>query len=185
MPPQHQGWVGYFETHPPPTNHSNSLISFTKWVEAFPMPNMEATTVAQLFVDQFVCRFGTAEFLHTDQGRNFESTIIKKSCKLLGITKTRTSPYHPQSDGLVERFNCTVLNMLSIMTQEDEHCWDLHLPRHDGLPYQCPRNHGIHSIQLDVRPRSSSPNSCCFWFSTKSQLCTVHQRIFKTDETTS
>ena len=101
---------------------------FTKWVEAFPMPNMEATTVARLFVDQFVCRFGTPEFLHTDQGRNFESTIIKESCKLLGITKTRTSPYHPQSDGLVERFNRTVLNMLSIMTQEDEHCWDLHLP---------------------------------------------------------
>jgi len=87
---------------------------FTKWVEAFPMPNMEATTVAQLFVSQFICRFGTLEFLHTDQGRNFESAIIKESCKLLGITKTRTSPYHPQSDGLVERFNRVVYQPIEI-----------------------------------------------------------------------
>ena len=92
---------------------------FTKCVKTFPMPNMEATTVARLFVDQFVCRFGTPEFLHIDQGQILESAIIKESFKLLGITKTRTSPYHPQSDGLVERFNRTVIDMLSIMTQKD------------------------------------------------------------------
>ena len=118
---------------------------FTKWVEAFPMPNMEATTVARLFVDQFVCRSGTPEFLH------IESAIIKESCKLLGITKTRTSPYHPQSDGLVEQFNRTLLNMLSIMTQEDEHSWDLHLP-HVMMAY-C-----TNSIQFDIWSGSLSPN---------------------------
>ena len=102
---------------------------FTKWTEAFPMKDMEATTIAKIFVDQFVCRFGVPEYLHTDQGRNFESNLIKELCQILGVHKTRTTPYHPQSDGMVERFNRTVLNMLSIaLVGKDEKTWDLHLP---------------------------------------------------------
>ena len=72
------------------------------------MPNMEASTVANLFVAQFVCRFGAPDALHTDQGRNFESVQLKEVCQLLGVCKTRITPYHPQSDRIVERFNCTV-----------------------------------------------------------------------------
>ena len=101
---------------------------FTKWTEAYPMPNMEASTVASLFVHNFVCRFGAPNFLHTDQGRNFESTLMSEICKLLGVIKTRTTPYHPQSDSLVERFNHTLLNMLSIVAKDQEQDWDLHLP---------------------------------------------------------
>jgi len=101
---------------------------FTKWTEAYPMPNMEAATIATLFVHNFVCRFGAPDFVHTDQGRNFESTLMSEICKLLGIVKTRTTPYHPQSDGLVERFNHTLLTMLSIVAKDREQDWDLHLP---------------------------------------------------------
>jgi len=68
------------------------------------------------------------DFLHTDQGQNFESTLMSEICKLLGIIKTRTTPYHPQSDGLVERFNHTLLTMLSIVAKDREQDWDLHLP---------------------------------------------------------
>ena len=93
---------------------------FTKWTEAFPMSNMEAHTVAKLFVYNFVCRFGAPDYLHTDQGCNFESNLFSEICKLLGVSNTRTTPYHPQSDGLVERFNHTLLNMLSIATQDQE-----------------------------------------------------------------
>ena len=101
---------------------------FTKWKEAHAMPNMEAATIARIFVNEFVCRFGIPKQLHTDQGRNFESSLIKEICKILGIVKTRTTPYHPQSDGMIERFNRTVLNMLSTVVSEDEKDWDLHLP---------------------------------------------------------
>ena len=101
---------------------------FTKWVEAYSMPNMEAKTVAELFVNQFIARFGVPDILHMDQGRNFESLLMKKTCQLLGVQKTRTSPYHPQSDGLIERFNRTLLNMLSIAAAENERDWDLHVP---------------------------------------------------------
>ena len=88
----------------PETEHGNKYILvigdyFTKWKEAYPMRNMEATTVANILVHEFISRFGAPKYLHTDQGRNFESGFIKESCSLLDIKKTRTSPYHPQSDG--------------------------------------------------------------------------------------
>ena len=109
----------------PETDAGNKYILvvgdyFTKWKEAYPMRDMEATTVARLLVNEFFCRFGLPDTLHTDQGRNFESSLIKEICSLLGIHKTRTTPYHPQSDGLVERFNRTLLNMLSLATSEDQ-----------------------------------------------------------------
>ena len=65
------------------------------------MQDMEAPTVANIFYN-FVCRFGAPVYLHTDQGCNFESKLIYEVCALLGIEKTRTSPYHPQSNGMVE-----------------------------------------------------------------------------------
>ena len=59
--------------------------------------------VARVFVDEFVSRFGAPTHLHTDQG------LIRELCQLLGIAKTRTTPYHPQSDGMIERINRTLL----------------------------------------------------------------------------
>ena len=101
---------------------------FTKWMEAYPMAIMKAGAVAGILVHHFVSHFGVPDILHTDQGRNFESTLLKEVCKLLGIVKTRNTPYHPQSDGLVERFNRTLLNLLSLAASENEQEWDLHLP---------------------------------------------------------
>ena len=98
---------------------------FTIWVESYPIPNMEAKTIANVFVSHFVNRFGAPDVLHTDQGRNFESALFKEVCLLLGVQKTRTTPYHPQSDGLVER---TLLDLLSIASREDERNWDLCIP---------------------------------------------------------
>ncbi|KAL5491297.1 hypothetical protein EMCRGX_G016559 [Ephydatia muelleri] len=117
----------------PETSRGNKYILviadyFTKWSEAYPIPNMEAITVAKCLVNEFICRFGVPEQLHSDQGRNFESKVIKNICDLLQIRKTRTSPYHPQSDGLVERFNRTLLNLLSIAVVDAERDWDVQLP---------------------------------------------------------
>ena len=78
---------------------------FTRWVEAYPILNQEATTVAQKLTDELFCHFSPPEQLHFDQGRQFESTVIAEVCKLLGIAKSRTTPYHPQGDGQVEHFN--------------------------------------------------------------------------------
>ena len=95
---------------------------FSRWMEAIPVPNQEATTVVEKLVDEVFLRFSPPEQLHSDQGHQFESNLVKEVCKLLHINKTRTTPYHPQCDGLVERFNHTLLNMLATCTED--HPWD-------------------------------------------------------------
>lgn len=75
-----------------------------------------------------MCRYGVPRSLHSDQGRNFESSLFKELCRLLQINKSRTSPYRPQSDGLIERFNRTLLSMLSLFVDENQMNWDRLLP---------------------------------------------------------
>ena len=101
---------------------------FTKWPEAYPIPNQEATTVARVLVDEFFCRFGVPYELHSDQGRNFESKVFQECCNLLGIRKTRTTPLHPESDGMVERFNRTLGQELAKRCRDSQDDWDVNLP---------------------------------------------------------
>ena len=96
----------------PESTHKNSYIVviadyFTKWVEALPIHNQEALTVAKKLGDEVFCRFGIPEQLHSDKGKQFEGILMKEICKILNISKSRTTSYHPQGDGLVERFNRT------------------------------------------------------------------------------
>ena len=72
-----------------------------------------STWQRHLYSNQFVSQFGVPDFLHTDQGRNFESVLLNAVSSLLGVSKTRTSPYHPQS---IEWFNRTLLSLLSMAT---------------------------------------------------------------------
>ena len=75
----------------------------------------------------------SSDFLHqnnfSDQGRHFESTLVAKICKCRGIHKTQTTPYHPQSDGLVEQFNCTLLDMLATTLADHPGTWEDHIPK--------------------------------------------------------
>ena len=101
---------------------------FSKWTEAFPLPNQEACTVAKVLAEEWVCRFGAPRSLHSDQGRTFESNLFKELCSLLHMHKTRTTPYHPESDGLIERFNRTLLDMLALFIEDNQSNWDRLLP---------------------------------------------------------
>jgi transposase InsO family protein len=117
----------------PQTNHGNKYILvvmdyFSKYVECFSIPNQEAFTVANVLVTNFFLRFGVPMSIHTDQGSNFESRLFQNVCQMLDIDKTRCTPYHPMSDGMVERYNRTVLNMLSTYVSENQRDWDEHLP---------------------------------------------------------
>ena len=100
---------------------------FTRWTEVYAIPNHEATTVAKKLTDEFFFCFSPPEQLHSDQGRNFESDVVSEVCKVLGVVKTQTTPYHPQSDGLVERFNRTLLDILSTVAGERPFDWESHL----------------------------------------------------------
>ena len=97
---------------------------FTRWVEAYPISCQDAQVVAKKLVDEIFCRFSPPEQLHSDQGRQFESLLISEVCTLLGIDKSRTTAYHPQSDGLVERWNRTLLQSLATMVKDHPEDWD-------------------------------------------------------------
>jgi hypothetical protein len=62
--------------------------NFTKWTEAYALPDQEAETIARAIVEQFVCRFGVPHQLHSDRGTNIESVVFQSVCKLLNIDKT-------------------------------------------------------------------------------------------------
>ena len=100
---------------------------FTRWVEAYTIPNQEAVTVASKLVNEMFCRFSIPEQLHSDQGRQFESSVMQEVSRILQICKTRTTPYHPQSDGLVERFNRTLIAMLATTVRDHPEEWECHL----------------------------------------------------------
>ena len=104
---------------------------FTKWPEAYSLPNQEAITVAVVLVKEYVCRFGVPLFIHSDQGRNFESKVFQEMCELLGMKKTRTTALHPQSGGLVEQINRTLESQLSKFVDKNQRDWDHFLPFYD------------------------------------------------------
>ncbi|GFX09382.1 retrovirus-related Pol polyprotein from transposon 412 [Trichonephila clavipes] len=101
---------------------------FTKWPEAYPIPDQEASTVADVLVQHWISRFGVPLQLHSDQGRNFDSAVCKRLCEILAIDKTGTTALHPQSDGMVERLNRTILNSLSLLVSSNQQDWDRKLP---------------------------------------------------------
>lgn len=101
---------------------------FSKWVEAYSMPDQTTETVTGIFVREWIARYGCPTYLHTDNGANLESAIMKSVCELLGIVKTHTVSRHPQSDGQVERFNRTVQQILAKIVEDRPFDWDLYLP---------------------------------------------------------
>ena len=83
-----------------------------RYAQAFPTRNQLAKTTAKVLSENFIVYYGFPARLHGDQGRNFESSVIKELCSLAGVQKTRTTPYHPMGNGMGERLNQTILNML-------------------------------------------------------------------------
>lgn len=86
---------------------------FTKFVNLYALPNQTAQSVARCLFADYVLVHGVPEVVHSDQGRQFEAEIVQRLCQLLGIKKTRTAPYNPKSDRMVERFNRTLIDQLA------------------------------------------------------------------------
>ena len=104
------------------------MDGFTKFVEAIPMANQEATSVARALVETVIVRYGAPLQILTDQGTNFEGNLFRELCRLLGIDKLRTSSYHPSCNGLIERFHRTMNAMLGKVISSHQRDWDEVLP---------------------------------------------------------
>ena len=99
---------------------------FTKWADAIPLPNQKAITITKALVNLFAT-MGIPQIVHSDQGQNFESAVLKQTLDAFGIRKSHTTAYHPQGDGLVERFNRSLLQLLRTYVDK-EFDWEQHLP---------------------------------------------------------
>lgn len=99
------------------TNH------FTKLAQAFRCHDQTAKTVAKTLWDGFFCIYGFPQRIHSDQGANFESELIAELLELSGVSKSRTSPYHPMGNGTTERFNRTLGNMLRSLPPRSKQKW--------------------------------------------------------------
>lgn len=117
---------------PPSLKGNRYIVVFsdylTRWVEAFAISNADAKTTAKLFVEEIICRHSAPRTLLSDRGRNFTSSLMKEVCEIVNTKKIFTTAYHPQCDGLVEKFNETLATMLSMFVNDHQRDWDVYIP---------------------------------------------------------
>ena len=97
--------------------------AFTKFAQAVPCRNQTAPVVARVLHDTWFVHYGVPLRIHSDQGKNFESSVIRELCHLYNIEKTRTTPYHPEGNGQTERFNRTLCTMIRSLSPTDRRKW--------------------------------------------------------------
>ena len=114
------------------------IDQFSKWLECYAIPDTKAETVAKRVVDEFIARFGCPLEIFTDQGSNFNGKLFRAICELLEIAKLRTTPYHPQSNGVVERYNQLVCSMIRCFIRGSQTEWDQYLPQLVGAVRSSP-----------------------------------------------
>ena len=118
--------MDYLSLEPSKGNIENVLAitdHFTRYALAYPSKTQTAQATARILWDNFIRHFGFPEKFISDQGRNFESDLIKELCKIAGVQKLHTTPYHPQGNGQCERFNSTLCNMLGTLSEEEKSDW--------------------------------------------------------------
>lgn len=117
--------------HPSLNNNVYILVMSeykTRYIETAAMSDQTAATVARQFIEKIILRHGVPHQLLSDQGSNFMSELFTSLCSQLGIKKIRTTAYNPKCDGLVEKFNATLGNMLTSYVSSDPSQWDIYLP---------------------------------------------------------
>lgn len=129
---------------------------FTKYALAIATKNQTAKTTAEVFHDSFITHFGIPTRIHSDQGACFESDIIKELCKITGMTKSKTTPYHPMGNPIPERFNRTLLNMLGTLEPDKKSDWKKYLPSLT-YAYNCTKHETTkispHELMFGRKPR--------------------------------
>ena len=101
---------------------------FSKYVVAYVVKDQTAHTAAKTLRNGYFGLFGVPAYLVSDQGKAFMGHIITHLCDLYVVQKLRTSPYHAQTNGQVERMNQMIIRMIGKLDEDKKACWSKHLP---------------------------------------------------------
>ncbi len=108
-------------------SHIFTIIDrYTRWPEAVPIKSTKTENLVQVLVENWISRFGIPRYITSDQGAQFTSAIWAELSKILGVSLNFTTPYHPQSNGLVERFHRTLKT--SLLATASDTSWYKKLP---------------------------------------------------------
>ena len=113
---------------------------FTRWVTAIALPDCSAQTTAQALFKEYICRYGVPKALLTDQGTHFNNQLMEAMAKLIGYNHIFSSVYHPQTNGMVERFNATFVPQIAKLQDRENNNWDEFL-----APVVFAYNTGVHA----------------------------------------
>ena len=118
------------ELNQPPSVKNVLVITdhFTRYSMAFITKDQKAKTVARILYERFIAVFGAPAKLLSDRGANFTSALVEELCSAFGIQKCRTTAYHAQCNGQVERFHQTLFRMIGKLSADKKAQWELHLP---------------------------------------------------------
>ena len=100
---------------------------FTRFAVAIPTKDQSAKTTANALFKEFILHYGAPLSIHSDQGANFNGKLIGELCSLMGMKKSRTIVYHPSGNGMCERFNRTLMNMLGTLEDDQKKDWKKHI----------------------------------------------------------
>lgn len=151
---------------------------FTKYALAVPTKDMTARTTAEAFLNSFVVHYGFPQTIHTDQGANFEGRLIRELCQMARIEKSRTTPFHPQGNGVCERFNRTLLNMLGTLEPDQKSDWKTYISPL-VYAYNCTRHSTTgfapYTLMFGRRPRL--PVDVVFGLINQEERCSYNKYV--------
>ena len=113
---------------------------FTRWIVAVAVPDCSAQTTAEALFNEFICKYGVPTVILTDQGTHFLNQLMEAMSKLVGYKHTYSTTYHPQSNGMIERFNATFIPQIAKLQDRENNNWDDYLS-----PVVFAYNTGCHS----------------------------------------
>ena len=102
---------------------------FTRFAQIYATKKNDGISAADKLFNEFMLHYGFPKRIHSDQGKEFENKLFKRLQELTGISKSRTTPYHPECDGMSERMNRTLINMLKTLNDKEKSNWPKHLSK--------------------------------------------------------